>query len=939
MDHERDAFISYSHKRDVPLAQGIQRGLQRLARPWTRRQVINVFRDTTSLSANSDLGGSIMKELERSRYFIYLASPEAAQSRWVREEIHFWITHRPVERLLIAVSGGTLVWDNATGDFDWDVTTALPPILRGAFRTEPLWVDLTAFRTAQNLSLRHAEFRDAVATLAAPLHGRTKDELDGEDLRQHRLARRFLRGAVITLSALLAISLVAGLFAWQQRGEAIDRAERSASQALAARALEIAETDPRRAAQLALYAEAVQPTSESAQAMARAVGANEGVARHFEAGRERVSDYRGAGTVPNAKVAISPDGSTLAYYVDFDEVAVYDIRTGTSLQSLPTQGPQNGGALEFSSDGGLLMMETAYNQIQLWDAHQARLLRTISASDGRELSNAFKRLQGHALSADGRWLAATYYTPAMDDEHLGVWDTGTGDVVMEGPAASNGLALAFDGSNQLVTFAGDTGTVRNYTPASKTWGTPRSIPALKDSRGAVLSPRGERAYVLGGKASGKDELWDLITGKRIAELADRQPTPASSTGTRSVAMPSDTQQMMALSDGQSVVTYDSALRRQRALGSFTWPVLTVATSSDGTWVAAAAENGAVSLFAARIGQGGENLPNEDQVKPDELTPTRRVGVRLAGERTELWTVGDGDSGIQRAGSIARKVAIYDSNVTVNADGSRAALTDGTELSLWDPRTGAQVGPVRTVDGLSDEGPMWFMPDGVHVVLGVSGRFLLLDSRSWETRQDLGEFKDPADAAQAGAVVAVMSGDDVTVWRWTGDNRLERTHAYALGTHPVAFALSHDAGRVAVIDGDRVITIIDVETGRKTTSSAGMQYGDSTVVFSRDSRLLMQRVRNGASSGIHFWDTASGDAVGSWPVPGWTAESEETIKLFSGPGGNVLSLREDGTFARHAINFASWHEILCSLAPEPLSQGEYDRYLKDLEVSAPCRPQP
>ncbi|MFB7464101.1 TIR domain-containing protein [Streptomyces sp. NPDC056224] len=298
MDHGRDAFISYSHKRDSALAEGLQRGLHRLARPWTRRQVINVFRDTTSLSANNDLGGSIKRELEHSRYFIYLASPEAAQSRWVREEIEFWIDNRPMDRFLIAVSGGTVAWDTNTRDFDWDATTALPAVLRGKFGTEPLWVDLTRFRESEKLSLRQAEFRDVVATLAAPLHGRTKDALDSEDLRQHRIATRMLRGSVAALSLLLVTSLVAGVFAWQQRGEALVRARRSASQALAARALEIAGTDPRRAAQLALYAEAVQPTGESAQAMARAVAANEGVARHFEAGGDQVSESRGAGMIP-----------------------------------------------------------------------------------------------------------------------------------------------------------------------------------------------------------------------------------------------------------------------------------------------------------------------------------------------------------------------------------------------------------------------------------------------------------------------------------------------------------------------------------------------------------------------------------------------------------------------------------------------------------------
>ncbi|MEU9253880.1 TIR domain-containing protein [Streptomyces sp. NPDC048270] len=948
MDRERDAFISYSHKRDVTLAQGLQRGLHRLARPWTRRQVINVFRDTTSLSANSDLGGSIKEELARSRYFIYLASPEAAASRWVREEIEFWVANRPMDRFLIAVSGGTVAWDTRTGDFDWDGTTALPPVLRGKFATEPLWVDLTAFRGSENLSLRQADFRDAVATLAAPLHGRSKDALDSEDLRQHRIATRMLRGAVAALSVLLVTALIAGGLAWQQRGEALDRARRSASQALAARALEISGTDPRRAAQLALYAEAVQPTGESAQAMARAVAANEGVTRHFEAGSDQVFGSRGAGTIPAAEVAISPDGSMLAYYLDFGEVHLYDTRSGTALPSLPTSGPQNGGALRFSADGKLLVMETAYNEIELWDVPGAKLLRTIVASNGRELSQAHVRLKGQALSDDGKWLAATYYTQAMDVEHLGVWDTGTGNAVTQGPASADGLSLAFDGSNRLVTFASDTGTVREYTPASNTWSPSRQVQGLPtgdEARSVILSPHGDWAYVLAPKKGGKDELWSLTEHRRIAELADAPPLATRSTGARALALPADSGRLITMSDGQSVTVYDPALRRRRSLGSFTWPVLSVAASADGKWVAAAAENGAVSLFATTTGQGGESLPNEDRVKPDELSPAGWLALRSNGDSTDLWTVAGGDAGVQRVGHIPRKLHSNESVVAVNADGSRAALVEGAELSLWDPRTGTQVGSSRTFPerytGNRSRRPLLFMPDGIHVVVAGADRLLLVDSRSWETRQDLGEYSTNGDSAETSGdgrtLIAMDVLGDVTVWGWTGNAHLKQVRKGSVGNMVQSVVVSHEGEKLAAVDGNRRISILDVGTGHVTRSSAGMQYSEGSVVFSKDARLLVQRVRSGAEWTLQFWDTVSGDAVGSWTVPTWGTDSESAVQLLSGPGGGVLSLKEDGTFARHTIDFSSWHKALCALVPEPLPKDEYDRYLKDVEVVAPCRP--
>jgi hypothetical protein len=47
-----DAFISYSHKRDVSIASRLQSQMQRLGKPWYRLRALRIFRDDTSLSAS-----------------------------------------------------------------------------------------------------------------------------------------------------------------------------------------------------------------------------------------------------------------------------------------------------------------------------------------------------------------------------------------------------------------------------------------------------------------------------------------------------------------------------------------------------------------------------------------------------------------------------------------------------------------------------------------------------------------------------------------------------------------------------------------------------------------------------------------------------------------------------------------------------------------------
>lgn len=89
-----DAFTSYSHAADLQLAPAAQDTMQRLAKPWHRRRALRIFRDETSLSATPELWPTIEDALNRSRYFIYLASPSAAHSDWVQKEIKHWLSHR-----------------------------------------------------------------------------------------------------------------------------------------------------------------------------------------------------------------------------------------------------------------------------------------------------------------------------------------------------------------------------------------------------------------------------------------------------------------------------------------------------------------------------------------------------------------------------------------------------------------------------------------------------------------------------------------------------------------------------------------------------------------------------------------------------------------------------------------------------------------------------
>jgi hypothetical protein len=197
-----DAFLSYAHS-DRPVAVGIQRGLQRIGRRAGQLRALRVFRDDTDLAASPDLWGILRKALVRSRYMVVVLSPRTASSLWVDKEVNHWLEQRGAERLMLVLADGQLQWDEHNGCFDPQLSTAAPPVLTepGSLPSQPLWIDVS---TDEPWDLRERTFRDKVTALAAVMHGKPKDELVTDELREQR---RFLLFRTIAVAA-LAMSTV-----------------------------------------------------------------------------------------------------------------------------------------------------------------------------------------------------------------------------------------------------------------------------------------------------------------------------------------------------------------------------------------------------------------------------------------------------------------------------------------------------------------------------------------------------------------------------------------------------------------------------------------------------------------------------------------------------------------------------------------------------------
>lgn len=212
------AFISYSHAADGKLAPALQSALQSFAKPWYKLRALRIFRDKTTLAMTPRLWPSIQRALDDSEYFLLLVSLESCQSPWVQREVDHSLRNRTLDKLLVVLtSSSPLLPQDALVDFDWVRRNLLPAALAENLRDEPLYLDLRWAKAGDELSGRNPRFLNEIAGLSAALTGRPKDEIVGEDVKQHRRVRRLAWSAALGLTILTIASLMAAVVAtWQK---------------------------------------------------------------------------------------------------------------------------------------------------------------------------------------------------------------------------------------------------------------------------------------------------------------------------------------------------------------------------------------------------------------------------------------------------------------------------------------------------------------------------------------------------------------------------------------------------------------------------------------------------------------------------------------------------------------------------------------------------
>ena len=677
-------------------------------------------------------------------------------------------------------------------------------------------------------------FRDCVAELAAPLHGRAKDDLIGEDLQQARRLRR-LTWATIALLSVLATALGwMSLEANRRRRIAAlerDRALTSQSHYLADAALrQVAQGDPETGVLLAVEAlpRAGQQrpyVPEAEAALYSALGA---------LGPRNTAELR-MNSPPAGAVSYSPDGNRVVTVDGEPTATVWDAATGKQVVIL--KGHENPvWYARYLPDGSGIVTASADSTARLWDAKTGAQVRTFQGHQGPVVHAA--------ISADGRLLAT-----ASADSTARIWQIDTGA--------------------ELATLRGHTQTLCCIQ----------------------ITPHGRR--VATASLDGTARLWDAQTRKTLAVFKGTPRAFTSIAGQAVVLRFSPDGRLLATSHTDNAVRlwYASNGRIAAVLKGAPAEVQDGAFSLDGRFFALTSADGTTRLWQLEWEDDEELAPVSDPVIVHQRWdgPTRpghnvvaftteSKFAATAGDFLQTWDPANG------APLAALKLDAPAESIATSRDARRFAITHLDHVTLWEVAgvdfVGWRLRQTRESVPRADRGPViettatgsgmtwedrigWEPPVAISrdakTVAAATGRVVnLLDAQTGQTRFQLAGHSRVVSRAffnAAGDLLVTASYDgSVKIWDVrTGANRM------TLAGHQgriLDAALSPADDLFATASEDHTVRIWSLKDGAVSVLS-GHGAAVRRVAFSGDGKRLVTVSEDRTA---RVWDAASKESL-------------------------------------------------------------------------------
>lgn len=764
-----NAFISYSHAADGRLAPELQRALQRFARPWNKGTALRIFRDETDLSVNPALWLSVEQALKASEYFLLLASPDAATSKWVHREVEYWRKNRTADRLLLVLTAGEIVWQDLASDFDSEKTNALPKNLTGFFQEQPRHIDLRWVRTEEQWSLRNVRFRDAIAEIAAPLHGKSKSDLESEEIRQSVTVRRLKWSAITALACLALTAMVAAILAVRSARDAKTQAiiaqqerHRAVARMLATEAASVLDNANARmdigtrqlhGALLGVESLKEEPTPQGTEVVQRALSIMPTPLQTFDA-------YDGS------SIDVSEGGSVLAATLPSGDIKVWDVATGRALLTV-SEPVDSRPEIAISGDGRILA-RSRWNYPAKWNERPKVIVTEVAT--GRELVNIDLPLPPLqiALSPDGSQLVMA------DRERIQLFDARRAIPIatlapQRGNPRTGGFieSLKFDRTGQHVAIL--RGGVVEMLPTKAGDGprTAHTLTKLEDDSRILSAVSGDGRRVATGDDTGTIQVWDTETLTEVCRVEH----------------------------GNSYIQ-------------------AVALSTSGGWLAGVSRQGRLTVWLLPDGTMPTMIAGPPHWRSDvdhHITLTGDGGARVA--VSQDWVSVDNVVG---GSALLLPIRGSSSAVAANRDGSRIAMSDAYDFTrIYDTHSGQEIARVVTpaedfggiVDALALSG------DGSRLAVGGDFEIVrVFDVSTGKSLLKLGGKRGPAERKtsfaldDAGQRLAAVSPEGTLTISFLDGTRPLTTRDLASPVGRLAFSRDRE---YVVLDGlDSKIRVFD-----------------------------------------------------------------------------------------------------------------------------------